>query len=238
MTKKKIMMAAMSAGLVAVVGVGGTLAYLSAQSDVVNNTFTIGTGYITDDDDHTGIFIDETDVDNSNGGARDTDNEYKEMVPAKSYTKDPLVHMVGGTIESYVFVKVEGLADLDAQNIHVWYEDEEGNLQQGVDLSDYTLITSYNDKGDGIYLYTGGKYAVPGAEYVVDVSDETEKSNCPLDNVFDIVKMDEDVSSDTFEQITLDGKAITVQAAAVQYAEGMDSYEDAYATLPTEWMHS
>ena len=34
MTKKKLMMAGLSAGLVAVVGVGGTLAYLSAQSDV------------------------------------------------------------------------------------------------------------------------------------------------------------------------------------------------------------
>ena len=46
MTKKKLMMAGLSAGLVAVVGVGGTLAYLSAQSDVVENSFTVGKGFI------------------------------------------------------------------------------------------------------------------------------------------------------------------------------------------------
>ena len=159
MTKKKIMMAAMSAGLVAVVGVGGTLAYLSAQTDVVNNTFTIGTGYVTDKDGHTGIFIDQTDVDNSSNGVRDIENVYREMVPAKSYTKDPLVHMVGGSIASYVFVHVDGLQELDEQNIHVYYEDSTGALQQGVDPTDYMPI-DVDAYGDGTYLYCGGEYGI------------------------------------------------------------------------------
>ncbi len=233
MTKKKIMMAAMSAGLVAVVGVGGTLAYLSAQTDVVNNTFTIGTGYVTDKDGHTGIFIDETDVDNSSNGVRDIENVYREMVPAKSYTKDPLVHMVGGSIASYVFVHVDGLQELDEQNIHVYYEDSTGALQQGVDPTDYMPI-DVDAYGDGTYLYCGGEYGIEDAAYVVDVS-KTKALDVELANVFDIVKMDDDVTSDDFNKITLDGKAIQVQAAAVQYAEGMTSYLDAVDTLPVEW---
>lgn len=58
MTKKKIMMAAMSAGLVAVVGVGGTLAYLSAQTDVVENTFAVGAGFVPGPDGDKGIVLD------------------------------------------------------------------------------------------------------------------------------------------------------------------------------------
>ena len=52
MTKKKLMMAGLSAGLVAVVGIGGTLAYLSDKSEVVTNTFTVGTGYIPGEDEN------------------------------------------------------------------------------------------------------------------------------------------------------------------------------------------
>lgn len=233
MTKKKIMMTAMSAGLVAVVGVGGTLAYLSKQTEVVNNTFTIGTGYVPDNDGHEGIFIDETDVDNSSNGKRDIENVYKEMVPAKSYTKDPLVHMVGGSIASYVFVHVTGLEQLDEQNIHVYYYDADGELQEGVDTSDYLAI-DVNKFGDGTYVYCGGEYGIEGVDHVVDVS-KVKSLDVELANVFDVVKMDADVSSDEFEMVNLNDKAIQVQAAAVQYAEGMNSYTDAVSTLPEAW---
>lgn len=235
MKKKKVMAMIAAMSLTAVIGVGGTLAYLSAQTDVVNNTFTIGDGYITDDDDHQGIFIDEEDVDKSTEGKdRDTENKYTGMVPSKSYTKDPLVHMVGGSIESYVFVNVSGLGDLKAQHINVYYKDANGVLQQGVDTTDYKPI-QVDDNGDGLYLYIGGNYNMAGKEYVVDVSKETKGTPCDLDNVFDVVMMDDTVDSDEFAEINLDEKAIKVQAAAVQYSEKMSSYQDALATLPKGW---
>ena len=62
MTKKKLMMAGLSAGLVAVVGVGGTLAYLSAQSDVVENSFTVGKGFIPGPGSDSAILLDEVKV--------------------------------------------------------------------------------------------------------------------------------------------------------------------------------
>ena len=68
MTKKKIMMAAMSAGLVAVVGIGGTLAYLSSRSETVTNTFSVGTGFIPGPEGQQAVWLDEKDVDESQTG--------------------------------------------------------------------------------------------------------------------------------------------------------------------------
>ena len=49
MKKRKLMMTVMSLALVLVVAVGGTLAYLSDQSNQVVNTFNVGNGYEEED---------------------------------------------------------------------------------------------------------------------------------------------------------------------------------------------
>ena len=47
----------MSVALVAAVGIGGTLAYLSSTSNDVKNTFTVGKGF--DDTDGQALIVDE-----------------------------------------------------------------------------------------------------------------------------------------------------------------------------------
>lgn len=240
--KKKVVAAIMSVALVAAVGIGGTLAYLSAQSEVVNNTFTVGTGYTTYDG-HTGIYIDETDIDNSTPNAeRDTENVYEEMVPGKTYKKDPRVHLVGGSIASYVFVKVDGLSELAEKNIHVQYassrnEDGTFNMTTGVNPNFYHLIQADGTDGDGIYLCIAENYVKDpeSLPYVNDVSD-LNLGGYALPYIFDEVKMDSDVTTDEFEGITIGSEAITIQAAAVQYSpDEMDSFIDAGASLPESW---
>ena len=114
MTKKKLMMAGLSAGLVAVVGVGGTLAYLSAQSDVVNNAFTVGQGFIPGPGSDSAILLDEVKVDPETGkpvenGKRVLENEsYDNLLPGDVRVKDPTVHLGGGSVDGYVFVEVKG----------------------------------------------------------------------------------------------------------------------------------
>lgn len=46
MQKKKLLTAIMSLSLVAVVGIGGTFAYLSDKTELVTNTFAVGKGYV------------------------------------------------------------------------------------------------------------------------------------------------------------------------------------------------
>ena len=106
---KKILLTMVAALLLVVMSVAGTLAYLTSESDQVNNTFTVGKVDIT---------LDETDVDLygvKDGETRVLANEYK-LIAGHTYTKDPQVHVIAGSEPSYVriFVSINDLADLAA----------------------------------------------------------------------------------------------------------------------------
>lgn len=83
MTKKKILVLALTIAMVAILAVGGSLAYLT-DTKTANNTFTMG---------DVKIKLDETNVNDPNGD-RVTSNEYK-VYPGAVVTKDPIVHNVG-----------------------------------------------------------------------------------------------------------------------------------------------
>lgn len=90
--KKKTL--ALLAALVLVIGciIGGTLAWLTAKSDVVTNTFT------TSD---INVELKETPV-----------SEYK-MIPGYTISKDPKATVLSGSEECYLFVKLEKSQNFD-----------------------------------------------------------------------------------------------------------------------------
>lgn len=102
---RKVLLTLCSALLLVSLSVGITVAYLT-DSDAVTNTFTVGNVKIT---------LDELDVDDSTPNKdRDTANEYH-LMPGKTYTKDPIVHVDAESEKCYLFVKVvNGLADIEA----------------------------------------------------------------------------------------------------------------------------
>ena len=80
--------------------IGGTLAYLTATTDTVENTFTVG---------HINATLDEKDVDESTStedGARDTENKYK-VIPGDKIEKDPTVHVLEGSEKCYVYICID-----------------------------------------------------------------------------------------------------------------------------------
>lgn len=83
MTKKKILVLALTVAMAAILVVGGSLAYLTDKK-TATNTFTMG---------DVKIELDETDVKNPEGD-RVTLNEY-EVYPGAVVKKDPIVHNVG-----------------------------------------------------------------------------------------------------------------------------------------------
>lgn len=99
-TIKKALLLTVCAILLVVASVMGTLAYLTSK-DVVTNTFTAGKVKIT---------LDETKVD-VYGAAVDPAQTTQEnsyiLVPGHTYKKDPTVHVVAGSENSYLFVKVD-----------------------------------------------------------------------------------------------------------------------------------
>lgn len=79
--------------------IGGTIAWLTANSDTVTNTFTTS-----------GIAIELKETEGTLNGQ---DREFK-MVPGYTIAKDPTVTVEGGSEDCYLFVKVEegnGLAN-------------------------------------------------------------------------------------------------------------------------------
>lgn len=106
--KKKTIALVLACILCVGIGIGGTLAWLTATSDDVVNTFT------TSDID---ITLDET-----KGG---TDREFK-MVPGYTIEKDPIVTVTGGSEACYLFVKItEG----NALANYITYEVDSGWTQ-------------------------------------------------------------------------------------------------------------
>ncbi len=83
MKKKSILMAAIAVMLVAVLVVGGTLAYFT-DTKSATNTFTMGNVAIT---------LDETDVNNPD--ARTTKGNTYNVYPGQTVKKDPIVHNTG-----------------------------------------------------------------------------------------------------------------------------------------------
>lgn len=119
---KRILVTMVAAVLLMAVTVAGTLAYLTAQTNTVKNTFATG-NVSFDEDMNNGL--DEGDVweageTTPDGDAptadelgqhkgddypRVTENNYK-LVPSKTYDKDPTVYIKAGSEPCYVFVEV------------------------------------------------------------------------------------------------------------------------------------
>ncbi len=103
---KKRTMALLAAVLLVVgVAIGGTLAWLTAKSDTVTNTFTTSDIKIT---------LEET-----KGG---TDRTFK-MIPGYTIEKDPKVKVLEGSEACFLFVKLEKSANFDT---YMTYEMAEG----------------------------------------------------------------------------------------------------------------
>lgn len=133
MKTKKILALALAAVLLVAVSVAGTVAYLTAVTQEVTNTFTAA---------GIEIKLDEAKV-GANGKAltgddaeRVTENTYR-MIPGNVYDKDPTVTVVGDeeNVDVYLFVKfeegnaatyltytfnAEGWTELDGED-GVWY---------------------------------------------------------------------------------------------------------------------
>ena len=112
----KALLMTMCAVLLVATSILGTVAYLTS-TDLVTNTFTVGTVEIT---------LDEADVKvdgtyETNETNRVTENVYH-LLPGHSYIKDPVVHVAAGSEDSYLFVKVEnGIEAIEAATVEGVY---------------------------------------------------------------------------------------------------------------------
>lgn len=178
MQKKNVLMMTMSLAMVGVVAVGGTLAYLTSNTNTLTNTFTVGEGYGDDS-----FYLDETKrTDDENptvvgvgeGNRTQDGNTYVAMSVGDALVKDPTFHLTDGP-ESYVFAKIDGLdAVIDAGFVVSDVVPEDGKYSEalvpGLNTTNWEKIADldndYDTEYDGFYIYkvTTGDYTVTPVE--------------------------------------------------------------------------
>ena len=202
---KKILALVMCAVLLVGASVMGTVAYLTAQDQVVN-TFTVG---------NVKIELDEAKVDATGKAPNHNDrvkgNEYH-LLPGLEYDKDPTVTVKAVSDEAYVrmLVKVTNMVNLKAVFTDTSYYGTDGvfllqNLIGGWDPAVW-VYEGYTEAGnDGTYEF---RYHQPVKAPTSDVV---------LDDLFETIKIPgKDVTSDNIAY--LDYVQIDVVAQAIQAA--------------------
>lgn len=153
MTKRKIAIAIAAAALAGTCAIGGTLAWLTASTEEVTNTFTMGNVNIT---------LDETKVGGKGHDDRWTpssadDEQSYTLSPGTTVDKDPTVTVKSGSDNCFVFVAVKNT--LTANNPSITYIDsaledatddltkawQKAALPEGASMPEgYTLYYYYN----------------------------------------------------------------------------------------------
>ena len=142
MKKRNVMTMALSLAMVGVIAVGGTLAYLTAKSGPVTNTF-IGSEGIEMTLDEALVGTDGQAVDPE---SRVQSNSYTNILPETAYDKDPTVHLTqiptGGV---NLYVKVTGVDTTDANGY-------DANVT--ISSANWTKVGTFEGV-DGLYKYNG-----------------------------------------------------------------------------------
>ena len=199
-TTKKALLLALCAVLLVVSTVFATLAYLTSTTEVVENTFTIGKVTITLDE------AEVTEYGVKDGDTRVTENEYK-LIPGHKYIKDPTIHVVKGSEECYLFVKITD--DIVA-----------------IQDADTVLAQMAANGWKPLNGATGVYYYEKGDVKTINALNANENIDVPVFETFKI-KGDANVAS-------YNGKTITVQAYAIQ-ADGFANAAAAWTAAPANW---
>lgn len=239
MKKRQLAKLGLTVGLVGAVGVGGTLAILSQQSNTVINTFAVGAGITAND-----ITLDET---NLKGKSLDSPmsaddrtkagNTYNDLQPGMKLTKDPQVHVTAKAAGSYVFAKLENVDEyLAAMNEGVVNDEDKSTLIPGINTNWKMYQAEAEGSLDGVYVYVGATDENRG----IEAGENGEGSKVSVgDKVFDSEKLFEGIQLDTAATLydetgnakDLSKLDIVVKALAVQATDAATSWEDAKAVV-------
>jgi len=204
-TTKKLAIAVVALSLALVCAIGGTLAFLVAESEKVVNTFTYGGIEIT---------LTETKGDVNDNG----EHVFGNVVPGATVKKDPMVTVKENSENCYVYAKIENNVVLNGTVV----------VKCNIDIANWKLIGSRtDDKGSvaSLYQYIGGD----NNGIVAKPSSDTK-----LPALFEDVTFSEDIESGDIEildEITDDivitayahqadnTDVDTANAAAIKWAE-------------------
>lgn len=162
--KKKTIATVMTAVMLFGVVTGSTLAWLTAESEEVTNTFTVGNINIVLDEANVNIKDGEeiiyteyvknnAKVEKIEDAERVTENEY-ELIPGSTYSKDPKVTVKADSENCYVYVKITEnnnsiIVDNASEQLIEWSVGDNWKLIDAVEN-----IYVYTDENDNAKIVT------------------------------------------------------------------------------------
>ena len=209
--KKKILVACLCVALAVLTIAGTTLAYLTANDQVVN-TFTVGNVQIKLDEAKANA--DGTLVANAD---RVNANSYK-LIPGHTYNKDPMVTVLKGSESCYVKMTVtfSKAAELDA--IFAPNGADMTSIFKGYDSTNWIYKGNTEDTGNDTRTY----------EFWYKETVAAPTADIALDALFDSITVPGNINNN--QLATIEGMTITVNAYAIQ-ADGFDNAADAWAAF-------
>lgn len=147
MKRKKLFSMVAALGLVATIGIGATLAYLSDKVDPIVNTFTVGDVDIT---------LTEPDWD---------PEDAKDLTTGAEVSKNPIVTNTGAN-EAYILLSVNGMDKMAGKGFECVYDQANWQLVNAdgtnrvVEDDPLTAIDESKQLVDGYYKYTQGALPV------------------------------------------------------------------------------
>ena len=194
MKNKKLISMIAAVALVAVVGIGATLAYFTDKDDA-SNIVTMG---------HVDIDLKEP---NFSGGA--DGGEIKNVTPGQEISKDPTVKVENGSEKAYIRLKLEvtGLDDahkaqLLAKNTNGTYKYLDIDMDKWTESNEYFYYTGNKGTGQLDGVLVAGE-SVTLFEHVTIPGDEWK--NEVVDTAFNIVITAEAIQADNFTPKTVNG---------------------------------
>ena len=208
----KVLLAVLCALLLVVGSVMGTLAWLTAQEDVLN-TFTVGEVYIKLDE----AIVNEAGV--ATGGRTEDGNAYH-LYPDHEYVKDPTVTLLNGTDDCYVRMIVT--ASLENALTDPLMATQLDGIFVGYDQTKWDRVEKTVSADGKTITYEYWYYAVVNAE----------NGDNALEPLFTSIAVPE--TYDNAEMQLLEGLKINVRADAIQ-KDGFATAEEAWAAFGQQY---
>lgn len=205
MKNKKLLTAAASVALVAVVGVGATLAYFTDSEEQTN---VVNMGHVD---------IDLTETSNSDNAVMIEDGiQFYDVMPGDIISKIPTITVAEGSQSAYVRMKMTISAPEDSE-----ITQDDIYLLEGRLRSEITDNTGwYYSTEDGYYYYNAGLQAGQHVDFFDTVTIPAEWTNNTADETFTIELQAEAIQQDNVT-VETNGNLITGWPAAEiqQYTE-------------------
>lgn len=211
-TKTKAFGLMMVAVLLVIATIFATMAYLTADDQVVN-TFTVGDVKIKLDEAKA-----NTDGTLVEGADRVQANSYK-LLPGHTYEKDPMVTVIEDSEESYIRMT---LTLSNSKELDAIFAPDGANMPEifnGYDSANWTYKGNVEDAAANTRTY----------EFWYKNTVSAADSDVALDALFDSITVPGEITN--AQLATIKDMEITVNAYAIQ-ADGFENAEAAWAAFP------